>query len=178
MYQMNEYELVKLHWEGQYPFTYRGENWVLWGCFAKNILGQRYLSCGRHWSRPKVYRLSNIFHASYSNPPSLGRHRNWLIFACFPKLFQFHRVCTNPSHLSSHRDRSFFNIFFENKLFLWEMTKTATVRLTESVRTMAVLLYASSRHKSVHSTQFHLPDSECCSSGQPIPFDFPLSAVP
>ena len=39
MYQMNGYELVKVHGEGQYPFTYRGENEVLWGCFAKNIFG-------------------------------------------------------------------------------------------------------------------------------------------
>ena len=36
MYQMNEYELVKVHGEGQYPFTYRGKNGVLWGCFWKD----------------------------------------------------------------------------------------------------------------------------------------------
>ena len=29
MYQMNEYELFKVHGEGQYPFTYRGENGIL-----------------------------------------------------------------------------------------------------------------------------------------------------
>ena len=29
MYQMNEYKIVKVHGEGQYPFTYRGENEVL-----------------------------------------------------------------------------------------------------------------------------------------------------
>ena len=29
MYRMNDYELVKVHGEGQYLFTYRGENGVL-----------------------------------------------------------------------------------------------------------------------------------------------------
>jgi len=34
MYQMNEYEIVKVHLRGlqQTPFTYRGENGVLLGC--------------------------------------------------------------------------------------------------------------------------------------------------
>ena len=35
MYQMNEYEIVKVHGEGQYPFTYRGENEVLLGRFEQ-----------------------------------------------------------------------------------------------------------------------------------------------
>ena len=97
--------------------------------------------------------------------------QKWCFVSVFPEnIF--------PPHLCSHRDRPFFNMISENKLFLWEMIKTATVRLTESVRTMAVLLYAFSRHKSVPSTQFHLPGSGYCSSGQPIPFDSPLSAVP
>ena len=80
MYQMNDYEIVKVHGEGQYPFTYRGKNEVL--------------------------------------------------LVCFPKIF--------PPHLSSHRGGPFFNMISENKLFLLEMTKTATVQLTESVHTMAV----------------------------------------
>lgn len=32
---MNAYEVVKVHGEGQYPFTYRGENRVLLGRFEK-----------------------------------------------------------------------------------------------------------------------------------------------
>lgn len=37
MYQMNEYEIVKVHLRGlqQTPFTYRGENSVLLGCLKK-----------------------------------------------------------------------------------------------------------------------------------------------
>ena len=34
-YQMNAYEVVKVHGEGRYPFTYRGENRVLLGRFEK-----------------------------------------------------------------------------------------------------------------------------------------------
>ena len=34
-----------------------------------------------------------------------------------------------------------------------------------------------SRRKSVHSEQSHRPGVECCSSGQPIPFGFLLSAA-
>ena len=55
--------------------------------------------------------------------------------------------------------------------------KTATVQLTESVHTMAFLLYALSRYQSVYSRQFHLPDSECCSSGLPIPFVCVITTV-
>ena len=32
---MNEYKIVKVHGEGQYPFTYRGENEVLLGRFEQ-----------------------------------------------------------------------------------------------------------------------------------------------
>ena len=32
---MNEYKIVKVRGEGQYPFTYRGENEVLLGSFEK-----------------------------------------------------------------------------------------------------------------------------------------------
>ena len=82
-----------------------------------------------------------------------------------------------PSHLNSHWDEPFFNMISENILFLWEMTKTATVWLTESVRTMAIFMIHFFRYRWDHSIQFHLLDSECCSSGQPIPSDSPLSAV-
>ena len=81
--------------------------------------------------------------------------------------FNFIKPAQIPSYIEPTKQAEFLHL----------SAKTATVRLTESVHTMAILLYAFSRQKSVHSTQFHLLDFECCSSGQPIPFDFPLSAA-
>ena len=101
--------------------------------------------------------------------PHLSRQK-W----CFVSVFSENIF---PPHLSSHRGGPFFNMISENKLFLLEMTKTATVRLTESVRTMAVLRFTFSRHRWDRSRQFHLPGSECCSSGRPTPFDFLLSSA-
>lgn len=63
--------------------------------------------------------------------PFTYRGKSDVLLVCFPKnIFS--------PHLSSHRGGPFFNMISENKLFLLEMTKTATVQLTESVRTMAV----------------------------------------
>jgi len=40
MYQMNDYEVFKVHSKGlqKSPFTYRGENGILLVCFWKNFL--------------------------------------------------------------------------------------------------------------------------------------------
>ena len=62
--------------------------------------------------------------------PFTYRGKNEVLLVYFLKIFS--------PHLSSHRDRAFFYMISENKLFLLEMTKTAMVRLTESVRTIAV----------------------------------------
>lgn len=64
-------------------------------------------------------------------------------FYMFRKIIYFCEIRRNtvgyyPPHLSSHRGGPFFYMISENKLFLLEMAKTATVQLTESVRTMAV----------------------------------------
>jgi hypothetical protein len=55
---------VKVHGEGQYPFTYRGENEVLLGRFEQIFSGQRYLSCGRHPEWAKVKGFLKIFSIS------------------------------------------------------------------------------------------------------------------
>lgn len=63
MYQMNEYELVKVHGEGQYPFTYRGENGVLLGCFGKDTC----FSLIFHKSRiEKLATITFLSRCSYS----------------------------------------------------------------------------------------------------------------
>ena len=65
MYQMNGYELVKVHGEGQYPFTYRGENGVLLGGFGKNT----YFSLIFHKSRiEKLATITFLSRCSYSPP--------------------------------------------------------------------------------------------------------------
>ena len=74
MYQMNGYELVKVHGEGQYPFTYRGENGVLLGDFGKNT----YFSLIFH--KIRVEKLVTI--------TSLSR------YSCFPRcIFSY---CPTP----------------------------------------------------------------------------------
>ena len=63
MYQMNEYELVKVHGEGQYPFTYRGENGVLLGSFGKDTC----FSLIFHKSRiEKLATITFLSRCSYS----------------------------------------------------------------------------------------------------------------
>ena len=62
---MNAYKIVKVHGEGQYPFTYRGENKVLLGRFEK------------------YYR----FRGSCPKFPSSGRHPEWAKVKVFLKIF-------------------------------------------------------------------------------------------
>ena len=65
MYQMNGYELVKVHGEGQYPFTYRGENGVLLGRFGKDT----YFLLIFHKSRiEKLATITFLSRCSYSPP--------------------------------------------------------------------------------------------------------------
>ena len=60
---MNEYELVKVHGEGQYPFTYRGENGVLLGSFGKDTC----FSLIFHKSRiEKLATITFLSRCSYS----------------------------------------------------------------------------------------------------------------
>ena len=63
------------------------------GVLQKIFLSRTYLLCGRHRGGPKVYMLSNIFHASYSNTPSLGRHREGPKYKTFWKIFSICKIC-------------------------------------------------------------------------------------
>ena len=71
---MNEYELVKVHGEGQYPFTYRGENGVLLGSFGKDTC----FSLIFHKSRiEKLATITFLSRCSYSNVvPAPESHRS------------------------------------------------------------------------------------------------------
>ena len=68
----------------------------------------------------KIIYFCEIRRSTVEYFPFTYRGKNDVLLVCFPKIFF-------PPHLSSHRDEPFFNIISENKLFLWEMTETATV---------------------------------------------------
>ena len=68
----------------------------------------------------KIIHFCKIRRSTVGYYPLTYRGKNEVLLVCFPKnIF--------PPHLSSHRGGPFFNMISENILFLWEMTKTATV---------------------------------------------------
>ena len=123
-------------WRRKVPSGWRNLSITYKAC-NRRLLTAKFSRYGHGYGQSKFGRKTPTF-CVRNSAISLKSKRNpapKLVRDWQRTLIMIPQVSVAP-HLASRR--AVFYMISENKLFLLEMTKTATVQLTESVRTMAV----------------------------------------